>query len=418
MGIGLADIIQEGLVDFDDADVVVLEHIQGGVSRAEVVDGDADVVLAHDIDELLHGDGIVKVGNFGQFHFDVLAVKFVLVQDFENAVRKIFVAQMQLGKVRRNADGFDSCLHPIVNVVTGGLENVKVQFADGAFAFQNGNEVHGGHNGLVTDPAHQGFGAVYDFVCQANLGLVEHHQFAVPEGVVELAGDFSLVDRLDLHFLGEEHHVAVLDRSCGHHCRGGVVQGVAYDNVFFDGVDAHTGLNAGFYGFGALAQAQFRIPELFDKFFLAILFGQNEEVVATQSCNQFGFVQEQENLLYEGPKGEVAHLVAHRLINILEVLQVNKEGCIVPEVFSDELLGKGENACLVVGSGHAVGNGDLAGVAHETGAASENKEVPAQQLDELSFVFRKGVAFDRVGLEGERSLLAGGHGFGKIGGSR
>ena len=35
-----------------------------------------------------------------------------------------------------------------------------------------------------------------------------------------------------------------------------------------------------------------------------------------------------------------------------------------------------------------------------------------------SFVFRKGVAFDRVGLEGERSLLAGGHGFGKIGGSR
>ena len=103
VGIFFTDIVQQRLVDLDDADVVILEHVQGRITGAKVVDGHSDTVLAHDVDELLHGDGIVEIGDFGQFDFNVLAVDFMLAEGTKDAVGKVFVAQVQLRKVRRQS---------------------------------------------------------------------------------------------------------------------------------------------------------------------------------------------------------------------------------------------------------------------------------------------------------------------------
>ncbi len=414
VGVRLADIVQQRLVDLDDADVVVLEHVQGRITGAKVIDGHSDTILAHDVDEFLHGNRIVKIGDFGQFDFDVLAVDFVLAQGVENAVGKVFVAQVQLREVRRNAYGGNACLEPVADIATGGLENVEVQFADGAFAFQNGNEVHGRDDGLVADPACQGFGAVDLLVVEADLGLVEHDQFAVAHGVVEFSRDFPLVDRLNLHFLGKVHHVAGSDDSGGLHGGCTVVQGVADNDVFFDGVDTHARLEADIHGLGALACGQFANGKLVDKFLVMAFSGQNKEVVAAEAGDQFRVVEELENLFDVHLEGEVAHIVAHGLVDVLEILEVNKVGGVVLEVVANELLGEREDAGQVVCPGHGVRNGGLAGVAHEPCTARKDKEVPAEELDDLPFAVGKGVPLDGVGLEGERSLLAGSHGLGKV----
>ena len=119
--------------------------------------------------------------------------------------------------------------------------------------------------------------------------------------------------------------------------------------------------------------------------------------------------------LVQGVTLIVNALLAGLLVNDLQSINLVDLNLGILEV---ELLGEGKNACLVIGARHTVGNGDLAGITHKACAAGEDKEVPAQQLDELSFKISKSVAFNGMGLECKGPLLAGSHSFGKIRGGR
>ena len=70
---------------------------------------------------------------------------------------------------------------------------------------------------------------------------------------------------------------------------------------------------------------------------------------------------------------------------------------------------------MVEGPGHGVGNGCLAGVPDQVGTTGDDEEVPAEQLHELLFEIGETVTVNRVRLESEGPLLAGAHGFRKIG---
>ena len=86
LGIGGADMVQERLVELDGGDVVVLEHVQRGISGAEVVDGYGNTVFGHRVHELHHGGVVIEIGRFGQFHFDVLAWHVVLAYNAQDVV--------------------------------------------------------------------------------------------------------------------------------------------------------------------------------------------------------------------------------------------------------------------------------------------------------------------------------------------
>ena len=74
------------LVELDGGDVVVLEHVQRGISGAEVVDGYGNTVFGHRVHELHHGGVVIEIGRFGQFHFDVLAWHVVLAYNAQDVV--------------------------------------------------------------------------------------------------------------------------------------------------------------------------------------------------------------------------------------------------------------------------------------------------------------------------------------------
>ena len=325
---------------------------------------------------------------------------------------------MELREVGRNAVRLDASVKPLANVGAGCLENVEVQVADGAFAFQNRNEVHRRDDCLVANPADKRFGAHKFPGEQVDLGLVEDHEFLVADGIVEFVRNFLLVHRADKHFLGEKDDIACLDGPCGLQRHSSVVQRVVDFDFVFDGVDAHARLDANIQGLGTLAKSHFAVAELGNEFFLMLLLGENEKVVTAESCNDFLIVDELGNLVDVHLEGEVALLAARRLVDVLEILQVNKVGGVICEVSADDLLAEHEDACLVVGPGHGVGNGCLAGISDQVGSSGEDEKVPAEQLHELLFVVGEAVAVYRVGLERKGSLLAGTYGFREVGRGR
>ena len=117
----------------------------------------------------------------------------------------------------------------------------------------------------MADPASQGFGAIDAVVFEADFGLVEHDQFAVTHGVMEFSRDFSLVNGLNLHFLGKVYHVASFDDSCSLHSDGAIVQGVTDNHVVFDMVYANACLQANIQRLWSLACSQFANGKLVDK---------------------------------------------------------------------------------------------------------------------------------------------------------
>ena len=91
----VANIVEERLVELDDVDVQVLEGVECGIARPEVVNRYGNIVLAELVDELLHGDFVFVIRGFGQFYLDVLAVDVEFLHDFKDIFGKILVAQVQ-----------------------------------------------------------------------------------------------------------------------------------------------------------------------------------------------------------------------------------------------------------------------------------------------------------------------------------
>jgi hypothetical protein len=117
--------------------------------------------------------------------------------------------------------------------------------------------------------------------------------------------------------------------------------------------------------------------ELGNETVLVLLFHEHEEVVAAESCDEFVFVDVLQDLADEHSECHVAHLVAQGLVHVLKILQVDEYRRVVLERIANVLLVEHEDARLVVGAGHRVGDGCLAGVAHEPCSSGQNKEVPA-----------------------------------------
>ena len=301
----------------------------------------------------------------------------MLLHGFEDAACEVGVLQVQFREVRGNALRFQSHVQPLAYIGACGLEHIEVEFADGAFAFQDRNEVHGRHNRLVANPADECFGTAELLGEQVDLGLEEDDEFLVADGVVEFARNFLLVQVADEHFLGEEHDVACLDGARRVHGGTRAGHGIADVGNFVDGVDAHAALDAHVLRLGTLAEHQFAGAELRNETVLVLLFHEHEEVVAAESCDKFVFVDVLQNLADEHSKRHVAHLVAQGLVHVLKILQVDEYRRVVLERIANVLLVEHEDARLVVGAGHRVGDGRLAGVAHEPCASGQYKEVPA-----------------------------------------
>jgi hypothetical protein len=77
---GVAEVGEEGAVDFDGVDGELAEVGEGGVAGSEVVDGDADAESFVLVEALSHDAGVFHEGALGDFEDEVFGVEAAVVE--------------------------------------------------------------------------------------------------------------------------------------------------------------------------------------------------------------------------------------------------------------------------------------------------------------------------------------------------
>ena len=207
LALAVADAVDQALIQLDGIDKRQLEHRQGGLRLAEVVDLDAEAVaikLLKDGDHRVVGDH--RAFRHLQRHHprgQAVALQNTLIRQ-----RHALTAQRRARQVDRHRPNLKPFPAPLAELRADAGEHVFIQLADGAVLFKQRDKAIGREHGAVLlHPANQRL-AADDFArFGVALRLIIHLKLVLADGLVEAI--------LQLHVFKESVLIQILIKRSG-----------------------------------------------------------------------------------------------------------------------------------------------------------------------------------------------------------
>ena len=273
----------------------------------------------------MHGNAL------GQFQLQGGGGNVGLLQDAPHQLWQLGLVELDGRQVDRHFQVREACLVPGLQLRNGILEDPFPDLQNLATVFGHRNEFgrgNGAQLGLL--PAQQGFDAAYLPGVQADLRLVVQGELIALQrpahGVFQLQG----AHRFGMHLRREEAvGVAPLQFCVVHRDIGRLRQAVDVLPILRKQRDAHGGGHAEFVvaDLVGLARGFLQLPGHAGRA-LGIGAGQQQhELIAAQAGHGVFFAHHGPQALGDLLEQGVAHLVAQRVIDVLEAVQVQKDHC-------------------------------------------------------------------------------------------
>ena len=248
----VVQVLQEGLIDLQLIEMVVVEHVQGGIGTAEIVQPDFVAAGVEFLEGLENVGGMLDQGAFRHFNAQEVPLEPVFPYHFFHQMEGVGDQEIHPGEVHGNGD-HGLVVPPLFPEQFAGLaQYILIQLVDQPGFFQDGHkDPRRDHPPFRIDPSGQGLQAA-QFACKApDNGLVVHLDLTGLEGPGEvfqhkdpgllLGGQFRGIDSpgLDGVFLdgvtGEFGHVKSMAQ-------------IGQGGTFFWGIDPRLQLDGGVLG--------------------------------------------------------------------------------------------------------------------------------------------------------------------------
>ena len=150
--------MQELGVQLDHVHAGGAQHVQGGISAAEVIHHNPEAFFTQRPDCIPDLFGIVHIGGFCDFHFQKAGRQAVLFHQAGQALRDIKGEHIDPGNVDGDRNRRDSPVHDAPQPGTDAFPDIEIQVCHHAVFFQHRNEDRGGDEAsILPAPAGEGF---------------------------------------------------------------------------------------------------------------------------------------------------------------------------------------------------------------------------------------------------------------------
>lgn len=156
----IVEVLDEGLVDFEDLDGEAFEVEQGGVASAKVIDGDVDAHLVEDAHLFARVFFVLHEDIFGDFEFEVLGVEAGFVEDFGDKVDEVGALKLPGREVDGDTQRREASVLPGFVLAACFAQDPLAHSDDHAAGFGDRDKATGGYQAeLWVLPAQEGLGA-------------------------------------------------------------------------------------------------------------------------------------------------------------------------------------------------------------------------------------------------------------------
>ncbi|MNO98585.1 hypothetical protein D3C76_903330 [compost metagenome] len=177
----------EGLVDLQRVHRQLLQVGQGGIARAEVVDGQVGIELLQRGEGLHRGHRVFHERALGQLELDPVGFGAPGGEGALDAFQEPRVAQVMGRQVDRDG-ALIALFMPGIALAQGGIQHPEGERGDQAGVLRQLDElVRRQHAVLRMAPAHQGLGAADLVAGDLHLGLVVEQQLVAVDGAAQVA---------------------------------------------------------------------------------------------------------------------------------------------------------------------------------------------------------------------------------------
>ena len=343
-------VVHEAAVDLQLVDRQALQVRHRGIAGAEIVDRQVDARVLQAPHQFHVGVDIVHQDAFRDFQLQQAMRQLRLVQDGADIVHQSRVARL----AGRQVDGHvferieQAGLAPAGCLAAGALQHPASQLDDDAAFLGHGDEFTGAElPHLAAVPAYQRFHADDAPAAQVDLRLVVQIQFLVLQGTAQVRLHAQAALGAQFHF-GLEHGIAVLALVLGVvHGRVGIArQGGHVLRIEWIQAHADAGADIQLVAFQRERRGQHgKDLARHAGHFRSVVgrFDDDDEFVAADAADDVGGAQDRHQALGDEFEQLVAAVVAQRIVDHLEVVQVQQQ--------------QSHAAVLAVGARQRVGQG-------------------------------------------------------------
>ena len=176
-------LLEQGAVDFQNADFGMGEHAVGGETASEIVQGTGETVFPKFVDHLRHPLHLVEHDALQQLELNTVCRGIVFLMDLPVLFEKVEVVEHGGGEVHADLDLFSIGLNPAVDGGAHLCEYAEVRQVDDAVALQDGQEFrHRDHAADRVFPAHESLCGADLPGAQVHLGLQVKFDMALFDG--------------------------------------------------------------------------------------------------------------------------------------------------------------------------------------------------------------------------------------------
>ena len=209
---------QEHHVELQHVGGHVLEHVEGGVAAAEIVDLDGEPALLQPLHHRDDERGVERERRLRDLEAQQLGGYGVGFYEAGDALVEIVLQHVDARDVHRDGQRLLPFVEPAAQQLAHLLPDVLVQLVDEPVALEHGHErVRRDHGVLLgAAPAHEGLGARHGAGLVVVLGLQPHLELPFGQRVVHVADDALLLDGPAAHLVvevGDRHVVTALHRA-------------------------------------------------------------------------------------------------------------------------------------------------------------------------------------------------------------
>ena len=329
------DVAHKGLVDFQLVQRQPLEVGQRRETGAEIVQREPHATIA----DLVHlGDCIfdaVEQHALGQLQFESLRIGATAVQAAQHQIDKLRRVELACADVHRQAQvGRGRVLRPQQQLCAGRLQHPLADAPDQAgFLGQRNELARGDDAALRMDPAQQAFGAS-DLALQIDLGLEIQLELLLLHGLTQLGLECGAFGHRRLHGRIEKAQRVAPGALGLVHGQVGLLEQVVNARLPF-GEQCHADAGAAIV---RLPRQLVRLVQRAQQFFSNLLGAhdglgqdltqiaqQHHEFVTAQACHRVAVAHALAQPLGHFLQQQVAHVMAQRVVQRLEVVQIDKQ---------------------------------------------------------------------------------------------
>ena len=202
---GFHEFRKEPAVYLEHIELRFLEHVQRGISRAEIVHQHGESRVLHLLDYV---GNTLRVGGFGYLQLQQLYRDIVLLheaQHFAHDVERMYVLP---GDIYRDGHRLDALAYPLADFFACALPDYLVELQDKAVLLEHRNEIRRGYHALFrVYPPRERFRADYPLRGNAELRLEVHHELITEQRVHHVVLDGLLLVEVAFHSSVEEPYV-------------------------------------------------------------------------------------------------------------------------------------------------------------------------------------------------------------------